>query len=191
MNRHHQRPLRARLGLVLAGAVVMATALAGCSAAATELDADTAQALQSGVKSVTVAAAAGDFATAQTELSAVRGTLAGSADRLTASRTTTIQTAIDLVDADLAAAIAASAPDEPQEPEETAKPQESTKPVEPEKSEDTVDTVDNPATDQPEEDQQDEDEAEKDKAKKDKAEKDKAEKDKDNPGQCKKNDTCE
>ena len=187
MNRDHQRPLRARLGLVLAGAVVMATALAGCSAAATELDADTAQSLQSGVMSVTVAAAAGDFATAQTELSAVRGTLAGSADRLTASRTTTIQTAIDLVEADLAAAIAASsAPVETAQPEETAKPQESTKPVEPEKSEDPVDTVDDPATDQPEEDQQDEDKAEKDKAKKDKTEKNK-----DNPGQCKKNDTCE
>lgn len=189
MNRHRQGPLRARLGMALAGVVLITTALAGCSADAPEFDADTAQALQSGVLSVSVAAAAGDFATAQAELSAVRGTLASSADRLTASRTTTIQTAIDLVDADLAAAIAASAvPVEPDKPEETAKPQPSNEPAEPEKSKDPDKSEDSedPATDQPDEDQQDEDESEKDSS-----DTDKNEKNKDNPGQCKKYDTCE
>ena len=43
MNRHHQGRRRARLGLALAGAIVMATALAGCSAEAPDIDADTAQ----------------------------------------------------------------------------------------------------------------------------------------------------
>lgn len=155
----------------------MATILTGCGAATPSIDADTAAALQSGVLAVSVAAAAGDFATAQSELTAVRGTLEASADKLTAARTTQIQTAIDLVDADLAAAIAASAPAEPA-PTETSTPVNTEDSDESDNSDDSEDSPDpadqGPATDKP--------------AKSDNKGPDKV---KDNPGQCKKSGTCD
>jgi len=163
--------LRARLGAALAGAAVVATVLAGCTAATPRIDADTAAALQSGVMAVSVAAAAGDFTTAQADLAAVRDTLAASADTLTTARTSEIQAAIDLVDADLTAAIAASAPAEPV-------PAEPVTTADPENTDDAdVPEDDGPGSDKPE--------------KTDKGNDKGNDKGKDNPGQCKKKDTCE
>lgn len=183
MTRRHPVTLRTRLGLALAGVAVITTALSGCTSSATSLDADTAAALQNGVMAVSVASAAGDFTTAQAGLGDVRATLAAAADRLSAARTAQIQTAIDLVDADLAAAIVASAPPVPaqtpapapvstDDSEESDQPEDSEEPNNTEDADSTedADNTDEPTTGPPA---------------------DKPKKDKDNPGQCKKNDTCE
>jgi len=117
------RPFGARLfvGLVtmgLAGGI-----LTGCAATPASIDSATASELQNGVLAVSTAAAAGDFATAQTALDAVRGSLgaASAEDAVTAAKAASIQSAIDLVQADLAASIAASIPAEI--PSETATPE--------------------------------------------------------------------
>jgi hypothetical protein len=174
MTRPRSLSPRHRLGLVLVGAAVVASALGGCASATPNLDPDTAQALQSGVMAVSTAAAAGDFATAQADLATVRGTLAASADTLTAERTQQIQTAIDLVDADLAAAIEASLP---AEPAPTRTPSET-----PSKTPTPTDTGDPRESDDPE----DSDEGEETEPPTEKPDQGK-----DNPGQCKKKDTCD
>jgi hypothetical protein len=97
----------------LPGALLLsALLLTGCAGSPATLEPVSASQLQAGVLKVTTSAAAGDFSTAQAELAAVQADLlaASAADQLTASRASQIQAAIDLVRADLAAAITASLP---------------------------------------------------------------------------------
>lgn len=120
-----------RLVVALAGIGLAGSLLTGC-AGSPALNAGTAGELQNGVLAVSTAAAAGDFATAQTDLGTVQATLdaALAGDTVTAARATEIQAAIDLVGADLAASIAAGTPGETpeeetpdDEPEETETPE--------------------------------------------------------------------
>ncbi|TFD85865.1 hypothetical protein E3T61_17225 [Cryobacterium lactosi] len=106
------RSSRARFVLAVAGLGLAGSLLAGCAGASPELDSGAAATLQDGVLAVSSAAAAGDFATAQTELGTVQTALAdaSAADAVTAARAAEIQAAIDLVGADLAASIVASTP---------------------------------------------------------------------------------
>jgi outer membrane biosynthesis protein TonB len=103
---------RPRLILAVAGIGLAGSLLTGCAGATPALDPGAAAELQDGVLAVSSAAAAGDFVTAQTELGTVQAALtaASAEDSVTAARATEIQTAIDLVGADLAASIAASVP---------------------------------------------------------------------------------
>jgi hypothetical protein len=96
---------------VATGLLVFAT-LTACSGPAPELAPPTADKLQSGVLGVTAAAAAGDFAGAQSALTAVQADLltAAAAGQVSAARSAEIQSAINLVTADLAGAIDAATP---------------------------------------------------------------------------------
>ncbi|TFC90794.1 hypothetical protein [Cryobacterium sp. TMT4-31] len=106
------RTIRTRLVLTVAGLGLAGSLLTGCAGTTAALDPAAAADLQDGVLKVTSAAAAGDFLTAQTELGTVQTALtaASAEDAVTAARAAEIQTAIDLVGADLAASIAASTP---------------------------------------------------------------------------------
>ncbi|POH64743.1 MULTISPECIES: hypothetical protein [Cryobacterium] len=106
------RTIRTRLVLTVAGLGLAGSLLTGCAGTTAALDPAAAADLQDGVLKVTSAAAAGDFLTAQTELGSVQTALtaASAEDAVTAARAAEIQTAIDLVGADLAASIAASTP---------------------------------------------------------------------------------
>jgi ribosomal protein S20 len=104
---------RARLTIALASVVLVAVALTGCSSTPPDLQQSTATQLQAGVQNVTAAAAAGDFEAAQASLEAVQSDLltAAAADGVSAARAADIQAALNLVSADLLAAIEASKPE--------------------------------------------------------------------------------
>ncbi|TFC94625.1 MULTISPECIES: hypothetical protein [Cryobacterium] len=104
---------RARLSIALAAVVLVASALTGCSGPPPDLQETTAAQLQSGVQTLTTAAAAGDFEAAQASLEAVQADLltAAAADQVSAARAAKIQSALNLVSADLASAIEASKPE--------------------------------------------------------------------------------
>ena len=104
---------RARLTIALAAAVLVATALTGCASTPPDLQQTTAALLQAGVQNVTAAAAAGDFEAAQASLETVQADLltAAAADEVSAARAADIQSALNLVSADLVAAIEASKPE--------------------------------------------------------------------------------
>lgn len=104
---------RARLNIALAAAVLVASALTGCGSTPPELQQTTAVQLQAGVQKVTAAAAAGDFEAAQASLEAVQSDLltAAAADEVSAARAADIQSALNLVSADLVSAIEATKPE--------------------------------------------------------------------------------
>ena len=104
--------IRSRLTARVAAVLLVAATLTACSGPAPELATPTAERLQSGVLGVTTAAAAGDFAGAQSALTAVQADLlaAAAAGQVSAARSAEIQSAINLVTGDLAAAIEASIP---------------------------------------------------------------------------------
>ena len=127
--------LRTRTVLLAATLLIAGSALTGCSGGEAELKAAAAKQLQSGVLSVTTAAADGDFATAQSALANVQADVleAAAAGEVTSDRSTEIQAAIKLVAADLAAAIAKEKPTPTEAPEPTDEPAPSEEPtVEPE-----------------------------------------------------------
>jgi hypothetical protein len=101
-----------RLSIAVAAVLLLASTMTGCSNTAPELQQATATQLEAGVLKVTVAAAAGEFTDAQTALDAVQADLlaAAAADRVSAARSAQIQSAINLVTADLTAAIDESTP---------------------------------------------------------------------------------
>lgn len=103
---------RYRVTAVGAGILLVAASLTGCAPTPPALQAQAAEQLRAGVLAVTTAAAAGDYAGAQTALGSVQADLleAASAEEVTSARSAEIQAAINLVGADLAAAIAAATP---------------------------------------------------------------------------------
>jgi hypothetical protein len=105
--------IRGRLAALVGGALLVAAALTGCASDSSPVQPSTATQLQSGVLSVTVAAAAGDYPGAAAALDAVQADLltAAATGQVTGTRATEIQAAIDGVTADLAAlATAANTP---------------------------------------------------------------------------------
>ena len=104
---------RARLSIALAAVIVVASALTGCSSPPPDLQQTTATQLQAGVQTLTAAAAAGDLEAAQASLDAVQADLlaAAAAEKVSAARAAEIQSALNLVSADLAAAVEASQPE--------------------------------------------------------------------------------
>ena len=115
---------RSRFMLMAAGLLLAVAALTGCSGAQVDLQESTAGLLQSGVLEVTTAAAAGDYETAQSALNALQAHVltAAAAGQVTAARSAEIQSAINLVQADLAAAIVASTPTPTPTPTPTTDP---------------------------------------------------------------------
>lgn len=103
----------ARLTIALATVLLVAAALTGCSTTPPELEQTTAAQLQAGVQEVTNDAAAADFEGARSALIAVQADLltAAAAGQVTAARSAQIQSALNLVSADLDAAIIDSAPE--------------------------------------------------------------------------------
>ncbi|TFD08839.1 MULTISPECIES: mucin-associated surface protein [unclassified Cryobacterium] len=108
--------MRKRLTLALVSGLLLLLPLAGCAAEPVELQAATAENLQSAMLGITEAAAGGDFTEAQSLLTAMQGNLrtAAAAGQVSAERSASIQTAINRVSTDLtveieAAAIAAEA----------------------------------------------------------------------------------
>jgi len=101
---------RSRFAAALAGCVIVVAALSGCAPAEVPLQQATAAQLQKGVLDVTKTSAAGDFAGAQAALTAVEADLrtAAASDQVTADRAAEIQSAINLVAADLAKEVAAA-----------------------------------------------------------------------------------
>lgn len=139
--------LRARTVLAAATVLIAGSALTGCSGGEAELKASAAKQLQSGVLSVTTAAADGDFATAQSALANVQADVlaAAAAGEVTADRSTEIQAAIKLVAADLETAIAKGAPTKaPEAPEPTDEPAPSEEPTEEPEPEPTTEPVPEP-----------------------------------------------
>ena len=119
---------RARLTVALAAVVFVASALAGCGGTPPDLQQGTATQLQTGVQTVTAAAAAGDFEAAQASLEAVQADLltAAAADQVSAARAADIQSALNLVSADLTSAIEASKPEPTVAPAPAPAPDEPT-----------------------------------------------------------------
>jgi ribosomal protein S20 len=111
-----------RLVVVVALALL---ALAGCSAAPTDLESTAATDLQTAVVAVATPAAAADYETAITQLDEVQARLDAAIEdgAVSASRAAQIQSAIDVVRADLEAALA--------EEQETATPEEPAEPTKP------------------------------------------------------------
>lgn len=103
--------LRSRFTIAGAALLLVGATLSGCSSSA-DLQQATAAQLQSGVLDVTTAAAAGDYASAQSALDALQADLlaAAAAGQVTAARSAEIQSAINLVSDDLASATVASTP---------------------------------------------------------------------------------
>ncbi|MDY7528566.1 MULTISPECIES: hypothetical protein [Cryobacterium] len=97
--------IRGRLAALVGGALLVAAALTGCASDSSPVQPSTATQLQSGVLSVTEAAAAGDYPGASAALDAVQADLltAAATGQVTGTRATEIQAAIDSVTADLAA----------------------------------------------------------------------------------------
>ncbi|MDJ0339433.1 mucin-associated surface protein [Cryobacterium sp. PH31-O1] len=107
---------RHRLTLVAAVAVGLLLPLAGCAADPVDLQASTAESLQGEILQISEAAAAGDFASAQTLLTAMQENLqtATASGQVNAERSASIQSAINSVRDDLtveidAAVVAAAA----------------------------------------------------------------------------------
>ena len=105
------RRIRNRLTVAVAAGLLLLLPLAGCAAEQVQLEASTAQNLQAAMLDVTEAAAAGDFTDAQSLLTDMQATLhaAAAAGQVSAERSSSIQTAIDLVSADLTVEIEAAA----------------------------------------------------------------------------------
>ena len=122
---------RSRSVALAATLLIAAAALTGCSDSSPDLKPAAASQLQDGVLAVSTAAAAGDFAKAQTALAVVQADVlaATKAGDVTADRSAEIQAAIKLVSSDLAAAIAASTPTPTPEPEPTEEPEPSPEPT--------------------------------------------------------------
>ncbi|TFD74252.1 hypothetical protein E3T54_15890 [Cryobacterium sp. Sr8] len=93
-------------------AVILAVALSGCASDPSALEQPTAERLQTGVRAVATSAAAGDYTSAQSALGALQADLlaASAAGEVTGERSARIQSAINLVGADLNAAIEAAKP---------------------------------------------------------------------------------
>jgi hypothetical protein len=110
--------VKARTIAVLAGMVLAVVSLTGCSNPPADLSESTATRLQTGVLAVSTHAAGGDYAAAQASLGAVQGDLlaAAAAGSVSSQRAAQIQSAINLVSADLSAAIEASKPTPSPEP---------------------------------------------------------------------------
>ena len=110
--------------------VIFSVTLSGCASTPDALKQATADQLQAGVRSVTTAASAGDFAGAQAALDSLQADLlaAASAGDVPGSRSAEIQSAINLVGADLDAAILASAPTPKPTPTPTPTPTKESKP---------------------------------------------------------------
>jgi len=102
--------VRGRLMALACGALLTAAALTACASEGSPVQPSTATQLQSGVLSVTEAAAAGDYPGASAALDAVQADLltAAATGQVTGTRATEIQAAIDGVTADLAALAAAA-----------------------------------------------------------------------------------
>ncbi|EAR24991.1 hypothetical protein A20C1_06906 [marine actinobacterium PHSC20C1] len=99
--------------IAAASAVALVTAaLTGCSQAAPEIDSDAASRMQASVSAVTQAAAVGDPEGALTALDALEAQLKLDTESgaISAERSAQIQAAIDLVRADLTAALPAPSP---------------------------------------------------------------------------------
>jgi len=98
--------------------VILSLTLSGCASAPDALKQSTADQLQTGVQSVTAAASAGDLRGALAALDELQADLLRkvSAGEVTGSRSAEIQSAINLVGADLDAAIEASTPAPPPVP---------------------------------------------------------------------------
>jgi len=113
--RTRARGTRGRLAALVVGAVLVVSALTGCASDSSPVQPSTATQLQSGVLSVTQAAAAGDYPGASAALDAVQADLltAAATGQVTGTRATEIQAAIDGVTADLAALAAAAAANTP------------------------------------------------------------------------------
>ena len=114
-----------------ASVLIVSAALTGCAGDEPQLTASAAEQLQSGVLAVTTAAAAGDFSTAKSALATVQDDVLAAADAgdVTAERASEIQAAIELVAADLDAAIAKGTPAPTKAPEPTTEPAPSAEPT--------------------------------------------------------------
>lgn len=93
-------------------AVILAVTLSGCAGDPSALGQSTAERLQTGVRAVATSAAAGDYTSAQSALDTLQAGLlaASAAGEVTGERSARIQSAINLVGADLNAALEAAKP---------------------------------------------------------------------------------
>jgi ribosomal protein S20 len=116
------RTVRSTIAAMTGGLVLMLM-LAACAGAPRAIDPTASERLTEAVSAVSADAAAGDAAAASAHLDAVQAELdaAVAAGTVTAARATRIQTAIDLVRADLVAALT-PAPAPAPEPEVTTGP---------------------------------------------------------------------
>ena len=99
-----------RSPLSLAVAALLLLPLAGCTAAPVDLHATTAEQLQTEILAISEASAAGDFADAQSLLTAMQANLrtAAASGQVSAERSASIQSAINLVQGDLTVEIDAA-----------------------------------------------------------------------------------
>ncbi|WP_104192257.1 mucin-associated surface protein [Cryobacterium sp. Y82] len=102
MNRRHR--------LTLAAATLFLLPLTGCTATAVDLPPTTAEQLQTEILAISEASAAGDFANAQSLLTAMQANLrtAAASGQVSAERSASIQSAINLVRDDLTVEIDAA-----------------------------------------------------------------------------------
>lgn len=102
--------LRTRLAVAAAGILLALSALAGCAGSPPDLQESTAAGFQLAVFDVTTAAKEGDYVTAQAALDALQADLltATAAEKVSGVRSAEIQSAINLVRNDIAAAIRAA-----------------------------------------------------------------------------------
>lgn len=102
--------LRKRLTLTVAAGLLLLLPLTGCTADRVDLHAATAEILQAEILKITEASAAGDFASAQSLLTAMQANLrtAAAAGQVGAERSAAIQSAINLVQGDLTVEIDAA-----------------------------------------------------------------------------------
>jgi colicin import membrane protein len=105
------RRIRNRLTVAVAAGLILVLPLAGCAAEPVQLEASTAQNLQAAMLDITEAAAAGDFTDAQSLLTTMQADLhaAAAAGQVSAERSSSIQSAINLVSDDLTVEIEAAA----------------------------------------------------------------------------------
>ncbi|WP_146069522.1 mucin-associated surface protein [Cryobacterium sp. Y11] len=99
-----------RSPLSMAVATLLLLPLAGCTAAPVDLHAATAEQLQTEILAISEASAAGDFADAQSLLTAMQANLrtAAASGQVSAERSASIQSAINLVQGDLTVEIDAA-----------------------------------------------------------------------------------
>lgn len=118
--------------------VILSVTMSGCASTPDALEQATADQLQAGVRSVTTAASSGDFESAQAALDSLQADLlaAASAGDVTGSRSAEIQSAINLVGADLDAASAAAIEAAKPTPTPTPTPTEDSKPGKGDKGDD-------------------------------------------------------